>query len=254
MPAPTLKQSNALLQINAQFEPGAPVVPPAPPNPPRFRGVSYVLLTGTDLDPATATVSVLDSGGAGYDFDTDVIKTKSTQKRLLVKLFCKNKPVTPVKFTTLQFIVTTTAGGASAPIDEVVMLKTRSVPVIDHSRLPKVRLVLENSRKKVVLIPGANLADPDGDVTALVNVVGMTTAGTTVTKGRWSASAKQKKKGVRVVLTCEDAASSVPYSAVSGSSILPSCLLISLSPDDETTIDVPPIDVEFNDPDEDPVP
>jgi hypothetical protein len=206
----------------------------------RLNGVTFLTQEGTGFNN-TSIVTLEDlnpNAGDRYTFTCDP-PVLDTPRRLLFKVTCTAVPANPSRQTKVRVTVTTgAAADDTGPVP--VRLSARKVAGVHQNRLPRARLRLKANAKSVVFIPGTGFGE--------VNEVIPCELVSPPPRGAWEVvRARQLAGRVKVTLRC------TAVVVVFAGGPTTDTISITLSPGDETSVEVPPIDVEYaDDPDDDP--
>lgn len=201
-------------------------------------GVTRFTQEGTGFN-GTTVVTVTDENGVAadrYKFATESVVALSG-RRLLVTVKC-TQPTSVNRFRDGIIRVTTSTNGAapddSGPVAAIYL--TRRQPQVDPARMRKAKLRLRPNAKTAVLVPVTGLGDT---ITATADFIGG--------KGTWVVfDVSQRRRFVRVVLQC------LTTTVTTAATDALAMLLITLTAEDDTVVEVPPMELEYEDPDEDP--
>lgn len=203
----------------------------------RLNGVTRFIQEGTGFTAGT-TVALTDENATAADRYVFAVTSVAalSARRLLVTATCTTLPTSNNRFADGRVRVVTTTG-ANPPDDTgpvAAVFLTRRQPLFDPTKAERQRLRLKVGAKSVLYVP----------VTGLGEVV---TAAVTATAGTWTVvKAAQRRNRVRLVLQCVTTATTTatagPASAVS----------VTLNAEDATVVEVPPLEIEFEEPDDDP--
>lgn len=202
----------------------------------RPNGLTRIIQEGNGFTAAT-TVTIDDQNAVAndrYTFAVNVVFLSA--RRLQIEVVC-TPPVSGRRFARGIIVLTTAGPGADNSGPVPVVFLTRKQPVIDHSKFTKQKLRLNTALRSVVFVP----------ITGLGDVIAGTAS---ADKGTWTVrKATQMRGKLKLTLDCTNAM--IPM--VLGP--LTSLLSITLTLEDETILEVPPVEVEYvNDPEEDPDP
>lgn len=206
----------------------------------RAGGTSSFILEGAGFDgTTTVTITDLNSTAANrYQFNAAV--TVLTPKRLLVTATCTAQGAVKSPQANIDFATTT--GGVTRTTGAVaVILQTRRQLVLEHGRMARQKVRLEVGTKSVIFLPVTGFGD-------------LITPSITLDKGTWTVvKTTQQPNRVKVTLRC----TAVPVAGGplgGGIPTVTGTIAVTLTSEDNTTIELPPIEVVYTvpDPAEDP--
>jgi hypothetical protein len=206
----------------------------------RLNGVTFLTQEGTGFNnTSTVTLDDLNPTAADqYTFTCAVVE--DTPRRLLIKVTCTVVPENTSRHAKVK--VTVTTGGVAEDTGSVpVRLSNGLEPVLHQNRIPRARLRLKLNARSAVFIPGVGFGEVDEVVPCALVVP--------PSRGTWVViRARQLARGVRVTLECQAIGG-----AGEGGGTTTDTLSVTLSPEEETTVTAPPVEVEYADnPDDDP--
>jgi hypothetical protein len=202
----------------------------------RPNGVTRFVQDGAGFVDGTTKVTVMHEVAGGVPQLTFVATAKAlSATQLLVKMTC-TPPAGKSRFALGTIKVTTTTGpGVDTGPSTPAVFQTHTSPIHGYAALPKIKLKYVIGSKRVFFLPITGLgAAVQADVVD-------------APKGKWKATAQQRTNRVRLILECLDA----PVVVMAGGGGT-GTISVTLIAEDESIVDIPPMELDFDDPDDDP--